>query len=125
MSDTFKYIIQAIITIIIVLIGLIIIKHNQPPKMVKIDLVAVTTHYTQLMAKETIGNNNLTTNNGNTSGNSKVKKISDTIKTNLEPIISSYAKNYNVIVIQAQALVGGNVPDITDIVIQQLDKKLR
>ena len=116
MSESFKYIIQAIITVVIVLIGMIFIQHRQPPSIVKIDLVAVTIHYTEMMAKDTIASANNTTD---------AKKISDTIKINLEPIISAYAKSHNVIVIQSQALVDGRVPDITNYVISQLDRKIK
>lgn len=113
MAEVYKYIAQAIVTIIIVLIGMIIMRHNQPPAIAKVDLVAITTHYTAMMAKDTLGSNGANS-----------KKISDVIKTNLEPIISNYAKAHNVVVIQSQALVDGNVIDITNSVISQLDKKL-
>jgi hypothetical protein len=116
MSDLFKYIMQVIITIIIVLIGMIFIQHRQPPSLVKIDLVAITQHYTEIMAKDTIGSSGTTI---------IAKKISDAIKVNLEPIISSYAKSHNVIVIQSQALVDGRVTDITSYVINELDRKIK
>lgn len=115
MNEIYKYVTQAIITVIIVLIGMIIIRHNQAPSIVKIDLVAITTRYTEIMSKNTIGSSN----------SDEARKISDTIKNNLEPIISDYAKNNNVIVIQAQALVDGRTLDITSYVIQQLDKKIK
>lgn len=108
--------VHAIITILIVLIGLIVVKRNQPPTIVKIDLVAITSHYTALMAKNTLGS---------TDDNGFANRISDEIKNNLEPIISEYAKTNNVIVVQSQALVDGRVTDITQIVINQLDKKLK
>lgn len=116
MSEVYKYIIQVIITVIIVLIGMIFIQHRQPPSIVKIDLVAITTHYTEMMAKDTVGGANNTND---------AKKISDAIKVNLEPIISAYAKSHNVIVIQSQALVDGRVTDITNYVISQLDRKIK
>jgi hypothetical protein len=50
------------------------------------------------------------------------KQVSDVIKANLEPIISDYASKHNVIVIQSQALVDGRVTDITNVVINELDK---
>lgn len=113
--DKYKpYIFQAMITIIIVLIAMLVIKRNQPPTLVKIDLVAITSHYTELMTKDTMG-----------SDSANVKKISDTVKANLEPIISSYAKEHNVVVIQAQALVDATTPDITNQVIQILDRKIK
>ncbi len=115
MTEIYKYVIQAIITVIIVLISMIIMRHNQPPSIVKIDLVAITTHYTEIMTKNTIDGSN----------SDEAKKISETIKNNLEPVISDYAKNHNVVVIQAQALIDSLTPDITDYVIQQLDKKIK
>lgn len=115
MAEIYKYLTQAIITVIIVLIGMIIMRHNQPPSIVKIDLVAITTHYTEIMSKNTI----------NGSNPDEAKKISDAIKNNLEPIISDYAKSNNVVVVQAQALVDSRVSDITNYVIQQLDKKIK
>lgn len=108
---------QAAITAIIVVIGLLVIKHNQAPTLVKIDLVAITTHYTEIMTKETLGDSS--------PNNPAVKRISDTIKANLEPLIANYAKNNKVIVIQAQALVDGVVPDITNTIIAELDAKLK
>ena len=107
------------ISTVIVLIAMLIVKHNQPPRLVKIDLVKITTHYTELMAKDTFASKDLTANNP------AIKQISDGIKQNLEPVISDYAKSHNVIVVQAQALVATNVPDITDNVIVELDKKLK
>ncbi|MBY0379513.1 MAG: hypothetical protein K2P99_03815 [Burkholderiales bacterium] len=115
MTELYKYIVTTIISVVIVLIGMIIIRYNQPSALVKIDLVAITTHYTELMSKDTIGGTN----------NDNAKKISDAIKVNLEPIISSYAQSHNVVVIQAQALVDGRVTDITEYVIKQLDKKIK
>ncbi len=115
MNDVYKYIIHTIISVVIVLIGMIIIKYNQPSELVKIDLMAITTHYSELMSKDVISGSN----------NENVKKISDAIKANLEPIITDYAKSHNVIVIQSQALVDGKVIDITDYVIKQLDKKIK
>ena len=87
------------------------------PRIVKIDLVAITNHYMQLMLKETVGSTS--------PDNPAVKKISDTVKTNLEPIISDYAKGHHVVIIQAQALVDTNVPDITNQITEELDKKLK
>jgi hypothetical protein len=115
MNEAYKYIIHTIISVAVVLIGMIIIRHNQPPELVKIDLVAITTHYTELMSKDTIGSTN----------NENAKKISDAIKANLEPIISAYAKSHHAVVIQSQALVDGNVVDITNFVINQLDRKIK
>lgn len=106
-------------TSVIILIAMLIIKHNQPPRLVKIDLVKITTHYTELMAKDTFSSNDLTATNP------AIKQISDGIKQNLEPVISDYAKKHNVIVIQSQALVATNVPDITDNVLVELDKKIK
>jgi hypothetical protein len=114
MSEFYKYAIQAILTIMIMLGGLIILKHNQPPTIVKVNIVAITTHYTMGMLKNGIsGVNSVDTT-----------KITNAIKFNLEPIIDTYAKSHNVIVVQSQALVAGDVPDISDYVISQLDKKL-
>ena len=114
MSEFYKYAIQVILTIMIMLGGLIIVKHNQPPTMVKVDIVAITTHYTMGILKNGLsGINSVDTT-----------KVSNTIKTNLEPIINEYARSHNVIVVQSQALVAGDVPDISDYVISQLDKKL-
>lgn len=115
----FDYFVNAMIAIVIVLVGMLIVKHNQPPRLVKIDLVRVTTHYTELMAKDTFASKDLT------ASNPAIKQISDGIKQNLEPVISTYAKDHNVIVVQAQALVATNVPDITDTVISELDKKIK
>lgn len=113
--DKYKpYVTQAMITIIIVLVAMLVVKRNQPPTLVKIDLVAITSHYTELMTKDTMS-----------SDSANVKHISDTVKANLEPIISSYAKEHNVLVIQAQALVDTTTPDITSQVIQALDRKIK
>lgn len=119
-TKIYNYLLQAIITAIIVVIGMLIMKHQQPPRIVKIDLVAITNHYTQLMMKDSF--NNGATNNG---ANPAIKKISETIKNNLEPAISDYAKKHNVVVIQAQALVSTDTPDITNIIVEQLDRKLK
>jgi len=116
MSEIYKHIIHIIITVVIVLIGLIMVKRNQPPAIVKIDLVAITSHYTALMAKSTLGS---------TGDNDFANRVSEGIKNNLEPIISQYAKANNVIVFQSQALVDGRVTDITQTVINQLDQKLQ
>ena len=113
----YNYAIHSVITAIIVLIGMLIMKHQMPPRIVKIDLVGITSHYTQLMMKETV--------DGNGANNPKVKKISDTIKANLEPIISEYAVKNHVVIIQAQALVDATTPDITNQIIEQLDRKLK
>ncbi len=113
----YNYAIHSVITAIIVLIGMLLMKHQMPPRIVKIDLVAITTHYTQLMMKETV--------DGNSATNPEVKKISETIKANLEPIISEYADKNHVVIIQAQALVDTNTPDITNKIIEQLDRKLK
>lgn len=115
-SQIYSYVLHGLITAIIVLACMIILKDQMPPKLVKVDLVAITTHYTQLMLKDAT--------NGSTD-NPAVKKISDMIKNNLEPVISEYAKTNNVVVIQAQALVDVNTPDITSQIIEQLDKKLK
>ncbi len=113
----YNYLLQAIITAIIVVIGMLIMKHQQPPRIVKIDLVAITNHYTQLMMKDSF--------NSNTANNPAIKKISEIIKNNLEPAITEYAKKHNVVVIQAQALVSTDTPDITNIIVEQLDRKLK
>ena len=113
----YNYLLQAIITAIVVVIGMLIMKHQQPPRIVKIDLVAITNHYTQLMMKDSF--------NSNTANNPAIKKISEIIKNNLEPVISDYAKKHNVVVIQAQALVSTDTPDITNIIVEQLDRKLK
>ena len=113
----YNYAIHSVITAIIVLIGMLIMKHQMPPRIVKIDLVGITAHYTQLMMKETV--------DGNGANTPKVKKISETIKANLEPIISDYAVKNHVVIIQAQALVDTTTPDITNQIIEQLDRKLK
>ncbi|MBX9865794.1 MAG: TrbI F-type domain-containing protein [Burkholderiales bacterium] len=119
LANYYSYIINVIITLIIVLISMIIIKHQMSPRIVKIDLLAITNHYTQLMMKETMNNKDQTTTNP------AVQKISDAIKTNLEPTISEYAHNNNVVVVQAQALVDTSAPDITDQIINELDRKIK
>lgn len=116
-NSIYNYILHGLITAIIVVIGMLIMKHQQPPRIVKIDLMAITNHYTQLMMKDALGSS--------TTDNPAIKKISDTIKNNLEPLISEYAKTHNVIVIQAQALVTTDIPDITNVIIEQLDRKLK
>ena len=113
----YNYLVHGLITAIIVLIGMLVMKTQMPPRIVKIDLVAITSHYTQLMLKETVGSTS--------PDNPAVKKISDTVKANLELIISDYAKGHHVVIIQAQALVDTNVPDITNQIIDELDKKLK
>lgn len=115
----FSYIVNGIVTTIIVLAGMLVIKSKMPPQIVKIDLVAITTHYTQIMAVDTFTTKSMDPNNP------AVKKISDTIKTNLEPTITEYAKKHHVVVVQAQALVDPNVPDITQEIINKLDRKLK
>lgn len=115
----FSYIINGIVTSIIVLAGMLVIKSKMPPQIVKIDLVAITTHYTQMMAVDTFTAKSMDPNNP------AVKKISDTIKTNLEPTITEYAKQHHVVVVQAQALVDPTVPDITSDIINQLDRKIK
>ena len=115
----FSYIVNGIITTIIVLAGMLVIKSKMPPQIVKIDLVEITTHSTQIMAVDTFTNKTMDLNNP------AVKKISDTIKTNLEPVITEYAKQHHVVVVQAQALVDPNVPDITQEIINQLDRKIK
>lgn len=116
-NKIYNCMLQAIITAIIVTIGMMVIRHQQPPRIVKVDLVAITTHYTQLMTQ-----NSLSTTQPD---NPKIKQIADTIKANLEPLISEYAKDHNVVVIQAQALVDNSTQDITNLIIEQLDKKLK
>lgn len=111
--------IGAIITILIVFAGMFYIRSQMPPRVVKVDLVTITTHYTELMLQDTINSNSMTADNP------QIKKISDNIKANLEPAIANYAKEHNVIVVQAQAIVGGDVPDITQLVIDQLNTKLK
>ena len=115
----FSYIVNGIVTTIIVLAGMLVIKSKMPPQIVKIDLVAITTHYTQIMAVDTFTTKSMDPNNP------AVKKVSDTIKTNLEPTITEYAKQHHVVVVQAQALVDPNVPDITQEIINKLDRKLK
>lgn len=112
----YPYIQQVVITAIVVVIGMIILKHSESNKIVKVDLVAITTHYTQMMAQNTFGSS---------ANNSQVKKISDAIKANLEPILDKYATIHKVIIVQSQAIVTGNVPDITNEVISELDTKIK
>lgn len=119
LANYYSYIVNAIISLIIVLIGMIIIKHQMPPRVVKIDLLSITNHYTQLMMKETMNNQDQTTTNP------AVQKISDAIKNNLEPTITEYARKNNVVVVQAQAMVDTTVPDITDQIINELDRKIK
>ena len=115
-NQIYGYCVHAIITAIIVTIGMIILKNQMPPRLVKIDLVAITTHYTQLMLKDTQASN---------TDNAAIKKISEMVKDNLEPAISEYAKIHKVVVIQAQAMVDTTTPDITNEIIDQLDAKLK
>lgn len=117
----FSYIMTTIIIIIIMFSGIWLIKRNQPPRLVKVDLVAITSHYTQMMAVNTFAGNK----NAVTVDDVAVKKISEVIKTNLEPLISDYAKKNNVVVLQAQAFVGGDVIDITPVIINELDQKIK
>lgn len=113
----YNHALHGVITAIIVVIGMLVMKSQLPPKLVKIDLVAITNHYTQLMMKETLGSNS--------SDNPAIKKISEAVKANLEPVISEYAKSHNVVIIQAQALVDTTTPDITNQIIEQLDRKMK
>lgn len=115
----FAYIVNGIITSIIVLSGMLLIKSKMPPQIVKIDLIAITTHYTQMMTVDTFSLKSMDPNNP------AVKKISDAIKTNLEPTITEYALKHHVVVMQSQALVDANVPDITQEIINQLDRKIK
>ena len=108
-NQMYSYVIYGLISSVIVLIGMIIMKHEMPPRLVKIDLIAITNHYTQLMMGETTNSNS-----------EAVKKISENIK-----IIGEYARNHNVVIIQAQALVDTHIPDITSQIIHQLDSKLK
>lgn len=112
----YNLILHVLITAIIVVIGMLIMKHRET-KIVKIDLVAITTHYTQMMLHNTMSSNN--------PDDPAVKKISDAVKTNLEPIITDYAKEHNVVIIQAQALVDTATPDITEEIINQLDRRIK
>lgn len=111
MDKLYTYIINALVSIVIVLIGMTIVK-RATPRIVQVNLVAITTHYAQLMAKDTLSND------------TQMKKISDTVRNNLEPIISDYVRHHHVVVIQSQAIVAGKVPDLTDYVITQLDKRM-
>jgi hypothetical protein len=132
----YNYLVHGLITAIIVVVGMLVMKSQLPPRLVKIDLVAITSHYTTLMMKETMGSNtlekkepfidsNIRSSATLAPDNPAVKKISETIKSNLEPIISDYAKTHHVVIIQAQALVDSNVPDITNQIIDELDKKIK
>lgn len=107
---------NALISAIIVVLGMLIIKHQQT-KVVKIDLVAVTSHYTQMMLSSSL--------RATSPNDPAVTKISEAVKNNLEPIISDYAKKHNVVVIQAQALVDTTTPDITQEIINQLDRRIK
>lgn len=112
----YHYILNIIISTVIVLIGMIIIKSQMPPRIVKVDLVAITTHYSQIMLAQTMNK---------TSSEDSIKQISETIKTNLEPLLADYAKRNNAVIIQAQALVDTNTLDITNDIIEELDQKLK
>lgn len=112
----YPYLQQFVITAIVVVIGMLILQSNQTNKIVKVDLVAITTHYTQMMAQNTFGNS---------ANNEQVKKISDAIKVNLEPLLEGYASSHKVIIVQAQAVVSGGVPDITNEIISELDAKIK
>ncbi len=116
-NGIYSYILHGLTTACIVVIGMIIIKNYMPPKLVKIDLISITTHYTELMMKETALSNS--------TDNATIKKISDNVKANLEPVINDYVEKHNVIVIQAQAVISNNTPDITNQIIEQLDRKLK
>lgn len=115
MTKMYSYALHGLIAACIIVTGMIAFKHQLPPRIVKIDLLAITSHYTALMLKETTSN----------ATSSLSKKISETIKINLEPIINDYAKTHNVIVIQSQAVISNNVVDMTNQIIEQLDKKLK
>lgn len=116
LEKIYPYFQQFVITAIVVVIGMLIMKHNQTNKIVKIDLVAITSHYTQMMAQNTFGDS---------ANKPQVKKISDAIKANLEPLLEGYASSHKVIIVQAQAVVSGDVPDITNEIITQLDTKIK
>lgn len=115
----FTNIMIALVVIITMFSGIWLVKRDMPPRIVKIDIISITQHYTELMVKDTISSKDLSVNNP------QVKKISEAIKANLEPLIAQYAKNNNVIVIQAQAIVGNSVTDITPTIIKELDQKIK
>jgi hypothetical protein len=110
----YHYGINVLITLIIVLIGMVLVKRQMPPSIVKVDLLAITTHYSDLMLKQSASNND-----------AGVKKISETIKTNLEPMLASYARGNHVVILQAQALVDTTTPDITNEIIDELDQQIK
>lgn len=115
MDKILNYMYHIIITIIVVIIGMIIVKTNNSSKLVKIDLVAVTSYFTQVITKDSLVNpeNSIKANN------------SEIIKTNLQPLLDDYAKTHHVIIIQSQVLISGNIPDITNIIINQLQEKIQ
>jgi hypothetical protein len=116
LNKYYQYGVNALISAIIVLVGMIAVKRQMPPTIVKIDLVAVTTHYSDLMLKQTMGSTN---------NEAAIKKISDAVKNNLEPILADYAQKHHVVILQAQALVDTSTPDITNEVIDELDQKIK
>lgn len=110
----YHYGINVLITLIIVLAAMVVIKRQMPPSIVKIDLVAITNHYTELMLKQSAGNND-----------AAIKRISETIKINLEPMLAAYAQDNHVVILQSQALVDTTTPDITNEIIDELDQKIK
>lgn len=116
LSRFYKYGINALISTIIVLVGMIAVKRQMPPEVVKIDLVAITTHYSDLMLKQTMGSAN---------NDAAIKRISDAVKTNLEPLLADYAQKHHVVILQSQAMVDTTTPDITNEIIDELDQKIK
>jgi|LauGreDrversion4_2_1035121.scaffolds.fasta_scaffold06076_12 hypothetical protein len=110
----YQYGVNILITLIIVLVAMVLVKRQMPPSIVKIDLVAITTHYSELMLKQSADNND-----------AAIKKISETVKTNLEPMLAAYATSNHVVILQAQALVDTTTPDITNDIIDELDQKIK
>ncbi len=106
------YGVNVLITLILVLAAMVLVKRQMPPSIVKVDLVAITSHYSELMLKQS----------NNTAA---IKKISETVKSNLEPMLAAYATDNHVLILQAQALVDTTTPDITNEIIDELDQKIK
>ena len=108
MHKLYPYTIQLLITVIIVLAGMLLLKKQFPARIVKVDLIAINSHYTELMLT-----------NQNTAQN-----ISERVKANLEPLLASYASSRHVVILQAQAVVDPTTPDITKEIMDELDQKI-
>jgi len=114
-DNLYQYVVNALITILIVLVTIVALKLNNQQRIVKIDLIKITSHYMGLLATSELKDKDT----------EKTKRISETVQKNLTSIIDEYAKSHHVVIIQAQALVDNNTFDITNEVMLQLDRKLK